>query len=347
MSSGLFINNIYFELTLILLIYLLINYTLKKNLFLIDNIQSSTHKREIYSTIGTPLSGGLLFVFFFSFYYFKYNDVLIFFLFIVYFLGLLSDLNLLKSPKIRFLFQISILVFYVFFTNTEIISISIPFFDNLLKNNLFNIFFVTFCILVLINGYNFIDGVNTLVVGNFILCLTSIILLSKFNNLNVDLNLLYKIMLICCVIFIFNIFGKSFLGDSGTYSISFVISVILINFAYDNIGKVSPYYIANLLWYPAIENLFTIIRRILNKRDFSKPDNKHLHQLIYFYLDKKINLKNKLYINSLTGILINIYLMVSLIVAFNIYSHTISLVYLIIFNLIIYFSIYFYLSKRI
>ena len=89
MSSGLFINNIYFELTLILLIYLLINYTLKKNLFLIDNIQSSTHKREIYSTIGTPLSGGLLFVFFFSFYYFKYNDVLIFFLFIVYFLGLL------------------------------------------------------------------------------------------------------------------------------------------------------------------------------------------------------------------------------------------------------------------
>ena len=65
MSSGLFINNIYFELTLILLIYLLINYTLKKNLFLIDNIQSSTHKREIYSTIGTPLSGCLLFVFFF------------------------------------------------------------------------------------------------------------------------------------------------------------------------------------------------------------------------------------------------------------------------------------------
>ncbi len=346
MNDGLFLNNIFFELILILFTYFLINYTLKKNSFLIDNIGSSIHKRKIYSRIGTPLSGGLLFIFFFSIYYFKYNNILIFFLFIIYFLGLLSDLNLLKSPKIRFLFQISILVVYLFFTNTQIISVSIPFFDNLLKNNLFNIFFVTFCVLVLINGYNFIDGVNTLVIGNFILCLTSVILLSKFNNLNVDLYLLYKIMLVCCGIFIFNIFGKSFLGDSGTYSISFVMSVILINFAYDNVGKVSPYYIANLLWYPAIENLFTIIRRILNKRDFSKPDNKHLHQLIYFYLNKKINLKNKLYINSLTGILINIYLMVSLIVAFNIYSHTISLLYLIIFNLIIYFSIYFYLLKR-
>ena len=346
MSSGLFMNNIYFELILILFTYFLINYILKKNSLLIDNIQSSTHKREIYSRIDTPLSGGLLFLLFFSFYYFKYNNILIFFLFTIYLLGLLADLNLLRSPKIRFLFQISILVFYIFFTNTEIISTSIPFFDNLLKNNLFNIFFVTFCILVLINGYNFIDGINTLVIGNFILCLTSIILLSKFNNLNVDLILLYKIMLICIAIFIFNILGQSFLGDSGTYSISFVISVIIINFAYDNLGKVSPYYIVNLLWYPAIENLFTIIRRVMNKKDFSKPDNKHLHQLIYFYFDKKINLKNKLYINSLTGILINLYLMLSLIVAFNIYSHTINLIYLIIFILIIYFSIYIYLYKR-
>ena len=124
-------NNIYFELILILFTYFLINYILKKNSLLIDNIQSSTHKREIYSRIDTPLSGGLLFLLFFSFYYFKYNNILIFFLFTIYLLGLLADLNLLRSPKIRFLFQISILVFYIFFTNTEIISTSIPFFDNL------------------------------------------------------------------------------------------------------------------------------------------------------------------------------------------------------------------------
>ena len=65
MSSGLFMNNIYFELILILFTYFLINYILKKNSLLIDNIQSSTHKREIYSRIDTPLSGGLLFLLFF------------------------------------------------------------------------------------------------------------------------------------------------------------------------------------------------------------------------------------------------------------------------------------------
>ena len=36
------------------------------------------------------------------------------------------------------------------------------FFDNLLENAVFNIFFTSFCLLILINGSNFIDGLNGL-----------------------------------------------------------------------------------------------------------------------------------------------------------------------------------------
>ena len=52
--------------------------------------------------------------------------------------------------------------------------------------------------------------------------------------------------------------------------------------------KISPYFIANLLLYPAFENLFSIIRRVsLNKKNYL-ADNNHLHQLLFKYLKKKI-----------------------------------------------------------
>ena len=45
------------------------------------------------------------------------------------------------------------------------------------------------------------------------------------------------------VIFIFNIFGKVYLGDSGSYLISLVLGAYLIKFYYLN-TNLSPYYIA-------------------------------------------------------------------------------------------------------
>lgn len=339
-------NNIYFELTFLVVIYGCINWFLKKNSFLIDNIKSSIHKKEVSSEINTPLSGGLFFIIFISIYFIQYNFLLIIFLLLIYFIGILSDLNLLKSPKIRLIFQTIIVIFFISLSNIKVLSISIPFLDNLLQNNYVNLIFVTFCILIIINGYNFIDGVNTLVIGNLIICLTSIILISDINNLNLDKNLIFPVLLIFIVIFIFNLFGKSFLGDSGTYCVSFFISIILINFFYENYGKISPYYVANLIWYPAIENLFTIVRRTLSKKIISEPDNNHFHQLLYSFLIKRINLQKKLYVNSLTGILINLYMFISLIFAFNIYSNTMALATLILFNLFIYFFLYFWLYSK-
>ena len=51
--------------------------------------------------------------------------------------------------------------------------------------------------------------------------------------------------------------------------------------------QISPYYIANLLWYPAFENLFSIFRRTIYKKKNYKADNDHLHQLIFKYFKKK------------------------------------------------------------
>ena len=137
------------------------------------------------------------------------------------------------------------------------------------------------------------DGVNTLVVGYFILVFSNILYLSNINSLELDTLLVSTCLISLSVIYIFNFFGKIFLGDGGTYLVSFIGGIILINFSNDNY-IVSPYYIVALLWYPAYENLFSIIRKKIFKKSPAIPDNEHLHQLIYLYLNKSFNI-NKVF----------------------------------------------------
>ena len=60
----------------------------------------------------------------------------------------------------------------------------------------------------------------------------------------------------------------------------FYFWVLLIDLNNNNYF-ISPYFIALLLWYPAFENLFSIIRKRIVKKDPLKPDNLHFHQLLF------------------------------------------------------------------
>ena len=100
-------------------------------------------------------------------------------------------------------------------------------------------------------------------------------------------------------------FGKYFLGDSGTYFLSFFTGFILIEIYNTNL-QLSPYFIILLLWYPCFENLFSILRKLIKKRSILKPDNDHLHQLIFILIKKKFKLRN-LIANITSGLLINLF----------------------------------------
>jgi UDP-N-acetylmuramyl pentapeptide phosphotransferase/UDP-N-acetylglucosamine-1-phosphate transferase len=199
--------------------------------------------------------------------------------------------------------------------------------------------------LVLINGTNFIDGVNTLVVGYFILVASNVLYLAEVNNLDLDILLVSTCLTSLMAIYIFNFFGKIYLGDGGAYLISFVISVILIKLHNENY-LVSPYYVVALLWYPAYENLFSIIRKKILKKNPSVPDNEHLHQFIYLYLDRSFNV-DKNFSNTLSGILICLYNLFYFSFIFDKYNQTEILAYSIIFNVLFYNLLYFLLRKKL
>jgi hypothetical protein len=99
-----------------------------------------------------------------------------------------------------------------------------------------------------------------------------------------------------------------------------------------------------ILWYPAYENLFSIIRKLIFKKSPSNPDNEHLHQLIYIFLKKNIK-KNNFFSNSLTGILICIYNLIYFNLIFNYFSNTKVLVFSILFNVTLYNITFVFLNK--
>ena len=321
----------------VLLSTITLNFLFKKYNILIDQVNISKHKNFIQNK-KTPLSGGL--VIFLALFYFlpesyKYFTII---MFIIFLSGLLSDLNILHVPLFRIFFQTIVVIIYLVLFDNFITSVRINFFDNLLNIFIIKLIFSVFCILILINGTNFMDGVNTLVVGYFILALSNILYLSEINDLKLDHFLVTICILVLFLIYLFNFFGLMFLGDSGSYLISFIAGVTMINFSNNN-DLVSPYYIAAILWYPAYENLFSIIRKYKFNKSPISPDQKHLHQLLFFFVSKKLKLKN-IHLNNLSSCLINFYNLIIFSLGSIYIHHTQYQIMLILFNLIFYMIVY-------
>ena len=131
---------------------------------------------------------------------------------------------------------------------------------------------------------------------------------------------LNQFTLILIILLIFNFFNKLYLGDSGIYLLSFTIGYLLVNI-YRETNYISPYFIVNLLWYPSFEILFSFFRKLKSKYSPMKPDTFHLHQLLYSLLIRKLSI-SKSYLNSITGILINIYLFVIILLAMTVMENS-------------------------
>jgi UDP-N-acetylmuramyl pentapeptide phosphotransferase/UDP-N-acetylglucosamine-1-phosphate transferase len=304
--------------------------------------------KSFTSKESVPLSGGI--VIFFNLALFSNNHFILLFFFLIFILGIFSDLLIITKPLQKFIVQFLVVFFFLNFLDLKVLSTKIYFIDFLIKNNLFAILFTSFCLLILINGTNFIDGINTLVCGYYILIILTILYVCSQNKLLIyNFDSFYYLFLSLLVIYFFNFSSKVYLGDSGSFLLSFLIGYYLINFYNDNLNLIqfiSPIFILLLLWYPAFENLFSIIRKIIIKKHPSEPDNLHMHHLLFNFIKKKNN-KTIIYNNTLTGNIINLFNLIGFAVSSKFYYHTEYLVYIIIFNVLFYTVVYFYFYKKL
>ena len=317
----------------ILILSLILNYLLiKKKLFL--NFRGDKHQK-FTSSGNIPLSGGLILIFT-SYYYLNILNFI--FVILIFFLGFLADIKKFNSPKLRFIFQILIVLIVVYFSSITVPETKIIFLDQLLEHNIFRIIFSIFCILIVINGYNFIDGVNTSLIGY---CLIVSLSLNYLNKNNVDISQIiyfYNFIPILIALFILNFFNKLYLGDGGAYFLGLLLALCLID-TYQINNVISPYFIVCLVWYPAFENLFSVLRKKNFTQSPLKPDTNHLHQIIFLYLKKNFNIKSD-YLNTATGMIINFYNLISIGVATHFYTHTKIQILIILSNVTIYIFFY-------
>jgi len=336
------IQSIIINLILLIIIY----FFFKKNSILVDNTSFSLHKK-IGKKNKSPIVLGGLYILFIALIYFKNLNIEIYLIFIMMFIvGLVSDRNIVSHSLIRLIFQIFFIFLLTYLGNLTIKDIRIDLLDTFLKNEIINIFFVVFCFVVLINGTNFIDGLNGLVSGYYILLLLSLIFVINNHGqiFEKDFNIQFLIILFFSLIFffIFNIFGKVYTGDSGSYLIALIIGFYIIKFYQINY-LISPYYFVLLLWYPAFENLFSLLRRFKTHSEISKPDNKHFHQLFFRYFKIKKYFTEKK-INPFTSVIILILNIPSFFLGSFYPSETKILLFALGLNITIYCLIYFKIS---
>jgi len=325
----------------------LINFFQKKFKFCLDEItMEEKHKKLLSLNSQTPLSGTIYFFSIMFTLFYSSEPILMIACFVFFIIGFFADLKILKSPKLRLKIQfLTVLIFLNFYHNITI-DFRIDLLNNIIENDMFNILIISFFLLVLINGFNFIDGVNNWSVINFLIILIFIYLLLEDIDLNYLKDNIIILILAIFIYVIFNFFGKTFLGDGAIYGLSFFIGFILIKISFfDN--DISPYFIANLLWYPAFENLFTILRRNLEKVKNDLPDNKHLHQLIFKFISQKKLFKKKYLCSSFSGILINSFLLILYIIGYFFNKQTDVQIYLIITGISFYLFSYYKLRKLI
>ena len=255
----------------------------------------------------------------------------------------MSDINFLRSPKKRFFLQLSLIILFIFYTKLEVIPTRIDFIDSFIENTFFSYALTVFCLMILINGSNFIDGLNGLSIGYFSIIAIVLFKTDLFYSLGFSNEQFLFLIFVILLILLLNYFNQLFIGDSGAYALSFLMGYSLIR-VYNFNENISPYFIILLLWYPCFENLFSIIRKIAIKKNPLKPDNKHFHQYLFRYLILKFNLK-KIHANNFASISINTFnLLIFYIGSFKM-GYTYHQIILIILSVAFYLLIYKFLEK--
>ena len=218
---------------LAVLIPFVINYLCQKYNFLIY-AANEKHKENFENIIVN--SGGLILFVYFSLLYFFYFDIeildikyFVFFTF-VFLIGLASD-TIMTSAKLR-LFLLSIIaVIFIYYSDNYVWDFKFNLInDFFLKYKFFAILFTAFCLIILVNGINFIDGVHGLAI---LYCTNVILALTIFNvnylEIDILINKLFFLLPLLIILLIQNLRERLFFGDSGSYLIGVILGIFIVN----------------------------------------------------------------------------------------------------------------------
>lgn len=150
-------------------------------------------------------------------------------------------------------------------------------------------YFLTVLVVVYVtNAINLIDGIDGLASGLSIISLFFLGVLCRSLNHFTYLFLVGSILGVLLIFFFFNVFGRAenrrkiFMGDTGSLTLGYIISFLLIHFLY-----ISPIYnpwteghalvAISTVFVPVFDVLRVVITRVRDKRHPFLPDKNHIH----------------------------------------------------------------------
>lgn len=192
-------------------------------------------------------------------------------------LGLIDDRRPIR-PLLRLILSgLICLVLLLIVPSTSVTFLNFSFLEApVFLNGVWAMVFTLLCLVGLQNAVNMADGKNGLVIG---LSLIWVLLLLAYAPAHLQPVLLVFVIGLAVTLF-FNLTGRLFLGDSGSYAISIAVGVLAIYVYQVNFAALPADVVA--LWFllPVTDCLRLMATRMMQGRSPFTPDRNHLHHML-------------------------------------------------------------------
>lgn len=273
-----------FLLSLIYLIILLMIIFVSVKFDFTDNPNSrKLYQKKILNTAGISI---YIYFFLISLFneYSLHIDKIIFTGIIILICGFLDDRKKINSiTKLLFI----ILSSYLLISDGMILNnLGYYNFIGLVDLGKFGLIFTLLATGLLINSYNYIDGIDGLLIS---IIQSALIYIAFIVTDEKTLSLIIAISIPLMITLIFNMqtqFNslKIFLGDCGSLFLGYFMSFFIIHLYINE--NIHPSYLIWICWLPIYDFLFVTIYRIKQNKNFYIADNIHLHHIFFNMFNK-------------------------------------------------------------
>ena len=237
-------------------------------------------------------------------------------------LGLLDDLYFHVRPLYRLLGASISSICAILLLDTWLTKVDVLFFDQLFFLSPFAILFTIFATTGVAHSFNLVDGLNGLSLG---ISLSTSFFLTVIAWIAADA----LVVLLCLIFFLSSLglfllnfpWGKIFLGDGGAYFQGHCLSWIAILLLARN-SDITAWAILLIFFWPVVETLFSIYRRLYKNKSASTADREHFHQLVFDKIRRlKVFQNSSKLANSFSTLLILPFFLVPNLVALIFYNN--------------------------
>ncbi|HEV8036262.1 glycosyltransferase [Yoonia sp.] len=254
----------------------------------------------------------------------------------VFIVGFLEDLSFGMSPLRRLFAAIASVAIAIILTGAYVHETGITFLDASLDYRLVAVAITLLAVAGMSHGFNLIDGLNGLAGGVTITMAAGLALIALKVGYN-EVAMIAIIIIAATVGFLVLNFpgGHLFLGDAGAYTIGFLLSFLAIMLVSAN-PQVSIFSLILCGFWPFIDTMAAIARRVTTGRSVGEPDRLHFHHLT-MRLVKAVSGKkrSKVFMNSFSSfILLPVYSLPVVLAVISYDNLELSAVYLCIMTLL-------------